>query len=255
MVFNPGLNSGKLKEILEKVKTGKLEINKALEEINDPGYTDIGFAKIDHSRKKRRGFPEVVLCEGKTTEQIVQILKTMDKKHDNVLASRAEPEVYDAVKKELPEVRYNKAGRMIVLEKNPLPRVGSILVVCAGTSDLPVVEETVETASVMGNKVETLTDAGVAGVHRLLNNIEYLNKAKVIVVVAGMEGALPSVVAGLVEKPVLAVPTSVGYGANLEGIAPLLTMLNSCAAGIGVLNIDNGFGAAYLANAINKIGE
>ncbi|MFW6007401.1 MAG: nickel pincer cofactor biosynthesis protein LarB [Bacillota bacterium] len=249
------MNSEDIKKLLEMVKEGDLEIDKALKEINDPGYEDIGIAKVDHSRKKRRGFPEVILCQGKTTEQVVKIMKALDKKHDNILASRAEPEVYAAVKKELPEVRYNELGRMIVLEKNPLPRVGSILVVCAGTSDLPVVEETVETASVMGNKVETLKDAGVAGVHRLINNIEYLNEAKVIVVVAGMEGALPSVVAGLVEKPVIAVPTSVGYGANLEGIAPLLTMLNSCAAGIGVVNIDNGFGAAYLSNSINKLGE
>ncbi len=248
-------NSNELKNILKKVKQGKLKVEQALEQINDPGYKDIGFAKIDHDRHQRRGFPEVVLCEGKTTEQVVEIMKTLNENHSNILASRAEPEVYQAVKKEIPEIRYNESGRVLVLEKEPLPRIGSILIVSAGTADLPVVEEAAETAKIMGNKTEKLTDAGVAGVHRLLNNVSYLNSAKVIIVVAGMDGALPSVVAGLVKKPVIACPTSVGYGANLKGIAPLLTMLNSCAAGVGVVNIDNGFGAAYLANSINKIGE
>lgn len=248
-------NINKLKKIFNQVKQGELEVEEAIREINDPGYTDIGFAKIDHDRKKRRGFPEVVLCEGKTTEQVVEIIKTMAREHDNVMGSRAEPEVFAEVKAEVPEVRYNELGRTIILEQDPLPRRGSILIVSAGTSDLPVVEEAAETAQIMGNKVEKLNDAGVAGIHRLLNNVDYLNRAKVIIVVAGMEGALPSVVAGLVEKPVIAVPTSVGYGANLGGLAPMFTMLNSCAAGVGVVNVDNGFGAAYLANSINKIGE
>ncbi len=250
-----GMNNEKLKNLLKKVKADQIDIEQALDEINDPGYEDIGFAKIDHDRSQRRGFPEVVLCEGKTAEQVVKILKTLKKSHQNILATRAEPEFYEAVKEEIPEIRYNERGRVLVLEKDPLPRVGSIVIVSGGTSDQPVVEEARETAEIMGNKTETLNDAGVAGVHRLLNNVDYLNRAKVIIVVAGMEGALPSVVAGLVNKPVIAAPTSVGYGANLGGIAPLLTMLNSCAAGVGVVNIDNGFGAAYLANSINKLGE
>lgn len=244
-----------LEKILEEVSRGQMNVEEAMTTLTDPGYEDIGFAKIDHNRSQRRGFPEVVLCEGKTTEQVVEIMKVLNKKNDNIMGSRATQEVYQAVKDEIPEVRYNKLGKVMVIEKKPLPGVGSILVVSAGTADLPVVEETVETARIMGNKVDTLNDAGVAGVHRLLNNIDDLRKAKVIVVVAGMDGALPSVVGGLVDKPVIAVPTSVGYGASLGGVAALLTMLNSCSAGIGVVNIDNGFGAAYLANSINKIGE
>ncbi|MFW6023063.1 MAG: nickel pincer cofactor biosynthesis protein LarB [Halanaerobiaceae bacterium] len=245
----------KLRTILKGVQEGSLTIDKALAEINDPGYQDIGIAKIDHNRNKRRGFPEVVLAEGKTSEQVAQIMKALASNHENILATRATEEDFQVVKSVLANVKYNKLGRVIIRETNPLPRVGSVLVVCAGTSDLPVVEETAETLSIMGNKVEKLADAGVAGVHRLLNNIEYLNRSRVIIVVAGMDGALPSVVAGLVSKPVIAVPTSVGYGASFNGLAALLTMLNSCAAGVGVVNIDNGFGAAYLANSINKLGE
>lgn len=247
-------NNNELKTILKGIQEGSISIDNAIEELNDPGYTDIGIAKIDHNRNKRRGFPEVVLAEGKTSEQVAKIMGTLADTHDNIMATRASAEDYQAVKAVVSDVRYNELGRVIVREKAPLPRVGSVVVVCAGTSDLPVVEEAVETVSIMGNKVETLADAGVAGVHRLLNNVDYLNRARVIVVVAGMDGALPSVVAGLVSKPVIAVPTSVGYGANFSGLAPLLTMLNSCAAGVGVVNIDNGFGAAYLANSINKLG-
>lgn len=248
-------DKSKLKEILRQVKEGRLEPDEALKEISDPGFEDIGFARLDHDRGRRRGFPEVVLCEGKTTEQVVKIIEKMETKHDNILASRAEPKVYAAVREAVPAARYNKLAKMIIIEKNRLPRRGLIKVICAGTSDLPVMEEAVETARVMGNKVETIVDAGVAGVHRLLEDVDTLNKARVLIVVAGMEGALPSVVGGLVRRPVIAVPTSVGYGANFEGLAPLLTMLNSCAAGIGVVNIDNGFGAAYLANLINVTEE
>ncbi|MEJ6952339.1 nickel pincer cofactor biosynthesis protein LarB [Natronospora cellulosivora (SeqCode)] len=247
------MNRENIKEILEKVKGEDLSIEDALNNLHDPGYQDIGIAKIDHDRNKRRGFPEVVLAEGKTPEQVAEIMKVLADNHDNIMATRASEEVYQAVKGVLPDVEYKKLGRVIIREKNPLAREGLILVASAGTSDLPVVEEAVTTASIMGNKVEQLTDAGVAGVHRLLNNVDYLNRARVVIVVAGMDGALPSVVAGLVSKPVIAVPTSVGYGANFNGLAPLLTMLNSCAAGVGVVNIDNGFGAAYLANSINKL--
>jgi len=249
------LNKNKLKTILEDVENGKISSDKALKKLNDPGYEDLGFAKIDHDRAKRRGFPEVVLCEGKTTDQIVKIMEKLGDKSQNILASRAEKEVFKEVRKVLPDARYNKLGKMIIREKDPLEKVGNILIISAGTSDQPVVEEAAETAQIMGNKVTRLMDAGVAGVHRLLNNVDILAEAKVIIVVAGMDGALPSVVAGLVNKPVIAAPTSVGYGANLGGVAPLLTMLNSCASGVGVVNIDNGFGAAYLANSINKIGE
>ncbi len=248
------LNQNKIKKILESVEKGEISSDKAMKKLKDPGYEDLGFAKIDHDREDRKGFPEVVLCEGKTTEQIVEIMEKMGEKSKNILGSRAEKEVFEEVKKVLPDARYNELGKMIVREKDPLERVGNILIVSAGTSDQPVVEEAAETAKIMGNKVSRLVDAGVAGVHRLLNNVDKLDKAKVIIVVAGMDGALPSVVAGLVNKPVIAAPTSVGYGANLGGIAPLLTMLNSCASGVGVVNIDNGFGAAYLANSINKIG-
>lgn len=248
------LNQNKIKKILESVENGEISSDKAMKKLKDPGYEDLGYAKIDHDREDRRGFPEVVLCEGKTTEQIVGIMKKMGEKSKNILGSRAEKEVYEEVKKVLPDARYNELGKMIIREKSPLKRVGNILIVSAGTSDQPVVEEAAETAKIMGNKVSRLVDAGVAGVHRLLNNVDKLDEAKVIIVVAGMDGALPSVVAGLVNKPVIAAPTSVGYGANLGGIAPLLTMLNSCASGVGVVNIDNGFGAAYLANSINKIG-
>lgn len=244
-----------LENVLKGVQEGSITIDQALKDLNDPGYQDIGIAKIDHNRNKRRGFPEVVLAEGKTSEQVAKIMEALAASHPNILATRATMEDYQAVKAVLPDARYNELGRVIIRETKPLPRVGSVLVVCAGTSDLPVVEEAIETVSIMGNKVEKLADAGVAGVHRLLNNVDYLNRARVIVVVAGMDGALPSVVAGLVSKPVIAVPTSVGYGASFNGLAPLLTMLNSCAAGVGVVNIDNGFGAAYLANSINKVSS
>ena len=244
-----------LLQILNQVGKGQLEPEQALEILQDPGYEDLGFARIDHDRAKRRGFPEVVLCQGKTTDQVVKIMESLACENDNILATRAGPEVFQAVKKVLLEARYNSSGRVIVRENNPRKRVGHIKVISAGTSDQPVLEEACEVAKVLGNRVTRITDAGVAGVHRLLNNVEEINQARVVIVVAGMDGALPSVVAGLVRKPVIAVPTSVGYGANFAGLAPLLTMLNSCASGVGVVNIDNGFGAAYLASSINQLGR
>ncbi|MFW5985751.1 MAG: nickel pincer cofactor biosynthesis protein LarB [Halanaerobiales bacterium] len=248
------MSADELKKLLEKVKGGNISIKEALARLEDSGYEDIGYAKIDHNRSQRKGFPEVVLCEGKTEEEVTGIMKKLATKNDNILATRAGEEVFKAVKKFLPEARYNRRGRVIIHEKNPLPRQGSIVIISAGTSDQPVVEEARETALIMGNQVKTITDAGVAGIHRFFDNIDIIRQARVIIVVAGMDGALPSVVAGQMKQPVIAVPTSVGYGTNLDGIAPLLTMLNSCAAGVGVVNIDNGFGAAYLANSINKIG-
>ncbi len=245
----------KLEDVLKAVKNGDINIKKALAEIKNRGYDDLGFAKIDHDRSRRKGFPEVVLCEGKTVEQVVHIMKNLATKNKNILASRAKVEYYQAVRKVLPAARYNESARLIINEQEPVPRVGAITIVSAGTGDLSVVEEAKETVSIMGNRVKTLVDVGVAGIHRLFDNMDYLEWAKVIIVVAGMDGALPSIVAGQVDKPVIAVPTSVGYGTNLSGMAPLFTMLNSCAAGVGVVNIDNGFGAGYLANLINKIGE
>ena len=246
-------NYEKLRHIIERVEEGEISAEKALESLKDPGYEDLGFAKIDHDRARRRGFPEVVLCEGKTPEQAATIMEKMAEKSDNLLATRADSEVFAAVSERLDDVRFNERGRVIIRENDPRPRRGGILVVSGGTADEPVVEEAAETAEIMGNAVEKLTDAGVAGVHRLLKNAEKLYQARVIIVAAGMDGALPSVVAGLVDCPVIAAPTSAGYGTNLEGIAPLLTMLNSCASGVGVVNIDNGFGAAYLADTINKM--
>lgn len=243
----------KLLQILNQVSRGQLEPEQALEILEDPGFEDLGFARIDHDRAERRGFPEVVLCQGKTTRQVVKIMERLASQNDNILATRAEPEVFEAVQEVLPECRYNNSGRVIIRENNPRERVGHIKVISAGTSDQPVLEEACEVARVLGNRVTTITDAGVAGVHRLLNNVAEINQARVVIVVAGMDGALPSVVAGLVRRPVIAVPTSVGYGANFAGLAPLLTMLNSCASGVGVVNIDNGFGAAYLASSINQL--
>ncbi len=242
-----------LRRILERFKSGEISLDDAIELIDDGGYEELGFAKIDHSREKRRGFPEVLFCQGKTVDQIVEIMRSLVQKHDNVLATRASQEIFEKVKEFVPDVKYNPVAKTMVVEKNPLPKVGKIIVVSAGTSDLPVVEEVRESAAVMGNNVDVLIDVGVAGIHRLLRNIGKLKKARVIVVVAGMDGALPSVVAGLVDKPVVAVPTSIGYGANFGGIAALLTMLNNCSGGIGVVNIDNGFGAAQLASLINKV--
>ncbi|MCD6546058.1 MAG: nickel pincer cofactor biosynthesis protein LarB [Thermotogae bacterium] len=245
-----------LKEILLRVKNNEISVNEAeklIKNLKDPGYEDLGYAKVDHHREKRRGFPEVVFCQGKTPEQVVEIVKTLLKHHKNILATRADDKIFKKVSDKFKDARYNKIAKTIIIEREPLPKVGKILIVSAGTSDLPVVEEVKESASLMGNNVEVLVDVGVAGIHRLFGNLDKLESARVIVVVAGMDGALPSVVAGLVDKPVIAVPTSVGYGANLNGLAPLLTMLNNCSGGIGVVNIDNGFGAAHLASLINRL--
>jgi len=219
-------------------------------------YENIGFARVDHQRYLRRGFPEVIYCPGKTEEQVATIIGRLAESGGTVLATRAEPSVFEAVRAVYPEVEYHEVAKALVLrgEREPEP-VGYIAVVSAGTADLPVAEEAALTAELIGSHVERLFDVGVAGIHRLFDNWDVLNKAKVIVVVAGMEGALASVVGGLATCPVIAVPTSVGYGAHLGGIAPLLTMLNSCASGVAVVNIDNGYGAGYMAAMINRIGE
>lgn len=244
-----------LREILQEVQNGHLEIEQAVQRLKTFPYEDLGFAKVDHCRHLRQGFPEVVYCAGKTPEQVVKILKSLAANEQNILATRASKEIFEHVSQHFPQAIYHEQARLIVIKRKQPKARGCILVITAGTSDLPVAEEAALTAEIMGNKVERLYDVGVAGIHRLLLNQELLFKAKVIIVVAGMEGALASVVGGLVDKPVIAVPTSVGYGANFGGLAALLTMLNSCAAGVSVVNIDNGFGAGYIASLINMIGE
>jgi NCAIR mutase (PurE)-related protein len=244
-----------IRELLLDVRNGLLDVDSALERLKVLPYEDLGYARIDHHRSLRKGFPEVVFCQGKTTEQSVEIIKRLSEKNSRVLVTRASREVYERVLEFLPDARYNELARTISVVKDRIDPIGHILVISAGTADLPVAEEAIETASIMGNRVERLYDVGVAGIHRLLGSIDRINEAKVLIVVAGMEGALPSVVAGLVDKPVIAVPTSTGYGASFKGLSALLTMLNSCVPGIAVVNIDNGFGAGYLASIINHIGE
>ena len=245
--------SEKTAKILKSVKSGRISINKALSSLRDMPYRDIGFAKIDHHRALRRGFPEVVFGKGKTVQQIVEISKRI-LAHDGILlVTRAPKAAYLKLKRSWPKIKYNeKAACISFREGHPAPKKGTVLVITAGTADLPVAEEARETLELMGNKAEILCDVGVAGIHRILNNREALDRASVIIVIAGMEGALASVVSGLVSKPVIAVPTSVGYGASFGGIAPLLTMMNSCSPGVSVVNIDNGFGAGYFASMINR---
>lgn len=243
-----------LKALLENVKNNKINIEEALEELEDLPFKDLGFAMIDNHREVRVGYPEVIYCAGKTVEQVREIVKFMLTKNNNILGTRANEEMYKAVKEICEEAEYNKLGRTITIKKKEQPLTESyIAIVAAGTSDLPVVEEAYETAKILGNRVEKITDVGVAGIHRLFSKLDIIRGAKVVIVIAGMEGALASVVGGLVDKPVIAVPTSVGYGANFGGISALLCMLNSCASGVSVVNIDNGFGAAYNASIINKL--
>ena len=246
------MNKEDIAAILEKVKNGEIEVETAASSLKDLPFKDLGFAKVDNHRSLRNGFPEVIYCEGKSLDEIEGIVKEMLKHENNILASRVTKEIYQRIKKIEPEAVYYERPKMIFIEKQELKKTKSkILVVSGGTSDIPVAEEAVVTAEALGNSVESLYDVGVAGIHRLLGNLDKLDEAEVIIAVAGMEGALASVVGGLVDKPVIAVPTSVGYGANFGGVSALLTMINSCASGIGVVNIDNGFGAAYLASTIN----
>lgn len=248
------MNKNNIQTLLENVNRGSLSVELAMEQLRDLPFEDLGFAMVDHHRSIRVGYPEVVYGEGKTPEQIIAIIKSLLRKENNVLITRVSPEVYELVKREVDQAEYNALGRTISIYQNDQPSTESyIAIVAAGTSDLPVVEEAYETARVMGNQVKKVTDVGVAGLHRLFHRLDIIRGAKVIIVVAGMEGALASVVGGLVDKPVIAVPTSVGYGASFGGLSALLTMLNSCASGVSVVNIDNGFGAAYSASIINKL--
>ncbi len=250
------MNKKEIEKILQQFKSGQIKIEGALEKLKHFPYDDLGFAKIDNQRHLRKGFPEVIFCQGKSLEQIAKIAKRIKETGGRVIATRANFEIYQEIKKIVPEIMYFKEAKIVaerVEEKSSSDKY--ILIVSGGTADIPVAEEAGVIAELMGNRVERLYDVGVAGIHRLLNNSKILTAANVLIVVAGMEGALPSVVGGLVDKPIIALPTSVGYGANFKGLSALLTMLNSCAPGIAVVNVDNGFGAGYIASLINQLNE
>jgi len=243
-----------MEQLFKDYKAGKISLDELLSKIKQLPYKDISFAKIDTHRQIRKGYPETIFCPGKTIPQILKIMEVMDTTGHNILATKAEQNIFQEVQNKFPLATYNEQAKTIVIQKqhnNPTKK-GKILVITAGTSDIPIAEEAVVTAELMGNQVETVYDVGVAGVHRLFDIKDKLIEASVVIVVAGMEGALASIVGGLTSKPVIAVPTSVGYGASFEGIAPLLTMMNSCAEGVVVVNIDNGFGAGYFASLINR---
>ena len=244
-----------LKKILEDVKNNNLDIDDALKKLKDLPYEDLGYAHIDHHRNLRNGFPEVIYCKGKSDEHILGIIDRMNKKNTNILGTRCRKETFDKISKIYPNAEYEEVSQILKIKNEEIKEQGKgkILIITGGTSDIPVADEAYYTAKFFGNEVERLYDVGVAGIHRLLSHRNIIEEARVIVAVAGMEGALASVVGGLVDVPVIAVPTSVGYGANFDGLAPLLAMLNSCASGISVVNIDNGFGAGYLASTINKL--
>jgi len=249
------MNSTQLKKLLKQVQTGKLTIEKALQQLRSLPYEDIGFASIDHHRSLRQGFPEVIFCEGKTKTQITDIARKLLNKGNPLLATRVTPEVARAIKRLNTKAVYHEAARVVSVSDRKRNRVGEIVIVTAGTADIPVAEEARITAEVMGSHVQSLYDVGVAGLHRLLDRQDIRRAARVLIVVAGMDGVLPSVVGGLMDRPIVAVPTSQGYGASFGGLSALLTMLNSCSSGIGVVNIDNGFGAGCLAHRINLLGE
>lgn len=243
-----------LRQLLEDVKNNKVEVGEALNTLRDLPYEDLGFAMLDHHRGLRKGFPEVVFCQGKTVDQIAGIFKSLCAGKRTVLGTRATKEAFRAVQEIYHDAVYHELARIIIVQRGePLIKKGNILVVSAGTADMPVAEEAAVAAEITGNYVERVYDAGVAGIHRLFDKLDMIRWADVIIVVAGMEGALASVVGGLTDRPVIAVPTSVGYGASFNGLAALLCMLNSCASGVSVVNIDNGFGAAAMANAITRL--
>jgi hypothetical protein len=249
------MNEERLRELLRGLREGKLSEDDVLKALQLLPFEDMGFAKVDHHRTLRCGFPETVFCPGKTAEEVVGIVRSLVSAGGNVLATRASREIFEAVKRQHPSAEYNERARAItIVQKAPAKLRGRVAIVAAGTGDIPVAEEARVTAQIMGAEVDVIYDVGVAGLHRLLSHHSKLLEATAVVVVAGMEGALASVVGGLVKAPVLAVPTSVGYGASFHGLAPLLTMLNSCAAGVSVVNIDNGFGGGYVAALIAAVG-
>lgn len=242
-----------IRHILEAVQQGKQDVDAAFAQLKDLPFTDLGFAKIDNHRQLRTGYPEVIFCAGKTIEQSEEIIRLMYIRNSNILATRVQEALWQRISELYPEAEYNAAARTIAIRRNAVSKTATyISIVTAGTADIPVAEEAAVTAELFGNQVERIYDVGVAGIHRLYSRLDLIRGGRVIIAVAGMEGALPGVIGGLVDKPVIAVPTSVGYGANFNGLSALLTMLNSCAAGISVVNIDNGFGAGYLASLINK---
>ena len=249
------MDSERIVELLEEVRQGKVSVSQALARLRHLPFEDLGFAKVDHHRALRQGFPEVIMGQGKQPKEIAAIVRALRRRKANVLVTRLSVEKMAKVKNLVSGLKYHAAAHAATCVGKPIKITGkgAVLVVCAGTSDIPVAEEAALTAAMMGNRVEKLFDVGVAGIHRLLGNREQLYAASVVIVIAGMEGALPSVVAGLIDKPVIAVPTSVGYGASFNGLAALLAMLNSCASGITVVNIDNGFGAGFAASLINRV--
>ena len=248
------MDRGQIEALLNEVHEGRLAVGDAVERLKDLPVEDLGFAKLDHHRALRTGMPEVIFGAGKTVAQVAQIFARMAQAGGNVLATRVSSEMFEAVHKAEPRAEFHETARAITLAQAPaVPGKGTIAVVCAGTSDLPVAEEAAVTARLMGNEVELIADVGVAGIHRLLAKKKSLQSARVLIVCAGMEGALPTVVGGLVNAPVIAVPTSVGYGASFGGVAALLGMLNTCSPNVSVVNIDNGFGAACIASLINHL--
>jgi NCAIR mutase (PurE)-related protein len=248
------MNTKEVEKLLIKVKKGETSIEKALDVLKNFPYTDLGFARIDHHREMRTGYPEIVYCAGKSVEQVREIFRVMSEMENNVIGTRANNDMFEAVSKILSEAVYFPVARIISLQKKKKKATESrIAIITAGTSDMPVAEEAAITAELLGNSVLRIYDAGVAGIHRLVDKLPEIRNCRVIIVIAGMEGALASVVGGLVDKPVIAVPTSVGYGASFGGISALLAMLTSCSTGVTVVNIDNGFGAGFAASMINQL--
>jgi NCAIR mutase (PurE)-related protein len=248
------MNIKEVEKLLTNVKAGQTSIEEALKILRDFPYTDLGFARIDHHREMRTGYPEIIYCAGKSLEQVKEIFRVMSGKENNVIGTRADSKMYDEVRTILPDVVYYPMAKIISLQKQkPATPDSMIAVITAGTSDMPVAEEAAITAELLGNKVIRIYDAGVAGIHRLVDKLPEIRTCRVVIVIAGMEGALASVVGGLIDKPVIAVPTSIGYGANFGGISALLAMLTSCSTGVTVVNIDNGFGAGFSASMINKM--
>lgn len=242
------------REVLEQVKEGIISIDEAEKYFKKQPFEELGYAKLDTHRKMRSGFPEVVFCSGKPDQYLVNIYKNLYEENGEVLGTRAQPSQYELVKKVLPQVSYDEVSHILKVEKAGKIRKGKIAVCTAGTADIPVAEEAAQTAEYFGSHVERIYDVGVSGLHRLLSKLDEIQEANCVIAVAGMEGALASVIGGLVSRPVIAVPTSVGYGASLNGLSALLTMINSCANGIAVVNIDNGYGAGYIATQINRLG-
>lgn len=241
--------------LLEKLQKGELDIEQVYHKIKMLPYEELGFAKLDHHRGMRDNFPEVIYCPGKSKQQIEQIFVSLAQQSDNVLATRADAEVFELLREKFPQVKYDPGSRLLYLQRASLPCPGKVVIITAGTSDLPVAEEAALTLEIMGASVSRVYDAGVAGIHRLFDKLPLIHDSQVVIVVAGMEGALASVVGGLTSRPVIAVPTSVGYGASFNGLAALLAMLNTCASGVAVVNIDNGFGAAAMAMAILRVRD